>query len=218
MRSYNVKVERPAWVDEPATNRQVKVLKFFGRLPSPQVRKGIASGIISRIFCEEVNRDLWERYLYMTRDEGDDSPDLAPFDLNSLANIEIPVDWFPAHSNRTSKNQRERQREMVSIMLEEGSPFDDPTPEIVFEGKHFAFTETFAYGTREICVSVARQLGCLVDDPVNSSTDFLVVGSKTKNRVTNKIVNSMIRRMDTGKPKIIAESDWIHAVQSHSGR
>jgi NAD-dependent DNA ligase len=133
--------------------------------------------------------------------------------MEVFTSVEIPIDWYPQHSKRTSKNQREHQRGIVTEMLSEGSPFDDPAPEIVFQGKHFAFTETFAYGTRDECVAIAAQLACSVDDPVKGTTDYFVIGSKTKNRITNKIVSAMIRRMDTGKPKIISESDWIRAIQ-----
>ena len=216
MKIYDLKIDKPAWFYDPPTNRQLKVLKFFGKSRSADLTKGVASGMIFRLFSEDTKRELWEKYVYVTGDENDCSPDLAPFDMGVLGSIEIPVDWFPQHAKRRSRNQRERQREIVAEMLVEGSPFDDPVPEIVFQGKHFAFTETFECGSRNECVAVAAQLGCLVDDPVKAVTDYLVIGSKAKNRITNKIVSAMIRRMDTGNPRIISESDWVYAVQHNT--
>ena len=63
------------WLNDPATNRQLKVLKFFGELHSGQTyTKGIASRIITAVMMIPENRKNWEKYVFLTNDTTQVSP------------------------------------------------------------------------------------------------------------------------------------------------
>jgi hypothetical protein len=72
MRIYELKLDKPAWFYDSPTNRQIKVLKFFGVEVTPGLNKGIASGFSARLFRDEENKELWEKYVYYTGDESKD--------------------------------------------------------------------------------------------------------------------------------------------------
>ena len=61
------------WESDPASNRQIKLLKFFGRLPNGRFSKGRASGITGSIFADPKNRRRWEAYKELTGDYGHES-------------------------------------------------------------------------------------------------------------------------------------------------
>lgn len=103
-------------------------------------------------------------------------------------------------------------------MLEEGSPFDDPAPEVRFAGASFVFTGKFASGTRIECQEAVEALGGVAQNGVTSNTDYLTIGNEgsenwRQGSYGRKIEKAMIFRMETGKPVILAESDWLAAVQ-----
>lgn len=56
------------------------------------------------------------------------------------------------------------------------APFDQPPPEIEFDGRYFCFTCKFAFGTRKDCVREVESLGGYVVDKVDPFIDYLVVG------------------------------------------
>ena len=104
-------------------------------------------------------------------------------------------------------------------MLKEGSPFDDPVPEIRFAGASFVFTGKFASGTRIECQEAVEALGAAAQNSVNRSTDYLTIGNESSENwrqgsYGRKIEKAMIFRMETSKPAILAESDWLAAIQS----
>ena len=80
MKIYHLKLEKPHWFYDPATNRQLKVIKFFKGSAPQDVCKGVASGIIGRIFSNPNNKELWEKYLYVTGDELGDTQELEPYE------------------------------------------------------------------------------------------------------------------------------------------
>jgi hypothetical protein len=69
---------RNAWKKLPASNRQLKVLRFFGCYEGTDIKRGTASTVITRIFADEDNVMKWENYKVMTGDFGDESPELKP--------------------------------------------------------------------------------------------------------------------------------------------
>ena len=224
LRLYKLKIEepieKPHWHFDPATNRQLKVLSFFGVETSDQLAKGKASGIIGALFRTEANKELWGKYVYSTGDESDDSSDLQPFDLESLKNVVVPEDWSPARTPREKgpSSKQKRMRALVVDILREGSPFDEPVPNLEFKGRYFAFTGKFSSGTRQECQDSVKELGAIPQDKVNLSTDYLVIGSKGSTHWAEgshgrKIEKAMIQRMEKGKPWIIAEADWITFLQ-----
>lgn len=217
------KLDKPKWFYDPPTNRQIKLLRFLGS-SIPCDCKGTASGLIFRLYKDQRNKEkfnLWEKYLFHTGDKLD-KPDLMPFDIEELRKVVVPDDWKLEQSTRyrvvTSKRW-ERLQEQVMEMLKEGSPFDDPVPEIRFAGASFVFTGKFASGTRIECQEAVEALGAAAQNSVNRSTDYLTIGNEgsenwRQGSYGRKIEKAMIFRMETGKPAILAESDWLAAIQS----
>ena len=80
------------WKRLPPTNRQIKVLRFFGMNPDAQVDRGTANSLILRLLNDEDKRERWLKYKLLTGDLGDDSPELRPFDSNELRNVHVPFD------------------------------------------------------------------------------------------------------------------------------
>jgi NAD-dependent DNA ligase len=223
MRIYKLKIDRPInkphWHFDPPTNRQLKVLSFFGIQVADGLVKGKASGIIGTIFREKGNRELWEKYLYSTGDESDESPDLVAFSLESLKEVVVPDDWAPKRRSSEPSDKTKRMRDMIVEILREGSPFDDPVPTVEFSGKHFAFTGKFSSGSRKDCQDSVKELGAIAQDGIKSSTDYLVIGSEGSSHWAEgshgrKIEKALIQRMERGKPSILSEADWINAIQS----
>ena len=210
------KLDKPEWFYDPPTNRQIKVLKFFHADLPPN--KGGASGVIIRLFREEENKELWEKYVYHADDESQDDADLMPFDLEALRAVIIPDDWRPKQAQGLASNRRERLRDLIVEILREGSPFDDPVPEIRFAGASFAFTGKFASGTRAECQEAVTELGAVAQNEVTHGTDYLTIGNESSENwyqgsYGRKIEKALILRMETDKPVILAEGDWLAAVQ-----
>lgn len=219
MRIYKLKLAKPAWFYDPPTNRQLKVLKFFGVEIPADLNKGMASGISVRVFRDEENRELWEKYVYHTSDESQDSPDLVPYDPEELQSVIVPDGWKPTRAPKTISDRQARLREMIAEMMREGSPFDDPVPNMDFDGTSFVFTGKFSSGTRAECQEAVQSFGAICQKSVNRSTDYLIIGSEGSGNWAEgshgrKIEKAMILRMETGKPTIVSESDWLTAIQT----
>lgn len=218
MKSYELKRERSWAYCEPATNRQLKVVKFFYGEKLLVINKGVASGVISRIFSSPEgpeNRDLWLKYVYQTGDSSQGSPDLLPFDLGELKQVVIPSDWKPS-THTQSRNDSEEYGSLQAVVediLREGSPFDDPIPPIEFPNKFFCFTGAFTSATRDECHEVVMKVGAIPHKSVTNLTDYLVVGDNGSKGWAHakygcKIEKAMILRMKQGKPAIISETEW----------
>ena len=223
MRIYELKLNKPAWFYDPPTNRQLKVLKFFGVDIPVELNKGTASGISTRLFSVEENKELWEKYVYHTGDESQDSPDVISCDLEELRAVIIPDDWRPTRAPGISSDRKARLREMIAEMMKEGSPFDDPVPDIGFGGTSFVFTGKFSSGTRSECQEAVQNFGAIGQKGVNGSTDYLIIGNEGSDNWAagshgRKIESAMILRMKTGKPAIISESDWLVAIQTEKAK
>jgi len=216
--SFDRAIQKPEWHYDPASNRQLKVLRFFDVPLPPIFNKGVASGIIARIFREDENKDLWEKYLYLTGDESQDSPDLEPFDWEELKSITVPDDWKPKRLPGISGEKKQRLLNIITNMLKEGIPFDYPVPEISFDGTNFAFTGTFESAQRSECQAAVKDLGAVGQSDVNRKTDYLVIGNKGSSNWAEgshgrKIEKAMILRTEFGKPLILSESDWVEAIR-----
>ena len=218
MKIYELKLDKPKWFFDPPTNRQIKVLRFFGVEITPDFNKGRASGYVTRLFSNEENKQLWENYVYYTGDDSQDTSDLQPYDLNDLKAVVIPDDWKPKRAAGIPSDRKKRLLEMVTQMLREGSPFDDPLPDIGFNGKAFAFTGTFTSGSRKECQGAVKDLGAVGQSSVNLSTDYLVIGNEGSEQWAEgshgrKIEKAMMLRMETAKPAILSEAVWLAALQ-----
>lgn len=218
MRTYVLKDYLPAWHFDPATNRQLKVLRFFGVPIDPAPSKGRAGGIIGKLFSDPVNKHLWTAYIYITGDEDDSTAALRPHDRTALAQVVIPEDWRPRPRFTVSNEKRKALEMVVADLLKEGSPFDDPLPEISITGKCFAFTGRFEFGSRSDCQNAVTSRGGSVSDGVTFNTDVLVIGSDANpawahGNYGNKIEAALVRRMQIGKPAIIPEAFWKELLQ-----
>jgi hypothetical protein len=229
MRTYELKEFLPAWHPkwyfDPATNRQLKVLRFFGVPIDPPPAKGRASGLIWRLCSEPANKHLWLAYLYTTCDEDDSTSELLPCDRAELARVVIPDGWQPkrsrhpteeSHSESSAHNESEK---LVADLMEERSPFDDPLPQqLSIPGRHFCFTGAFEFGTRNKCREAVQLLGGLWTDEMTNKTDVLVIGEKGSSTWShrdygNKIEAAILSRMRCGKPVIIPEKFWAKLLK-----
>jgi len=212
MKHYVLKDVFPDWHFDPATNRQLKLLRFFGVDFSTSMTKGVCSGVISSIFSDPSNKHLWTAYVYTTGDEGDDSTELLPHDKIALRLVSIPEDWRPK-SISDSSSARKALEGMVAEILKEGSPFDDPLPEVAIAGTFFCFTGEFNFGTRKECQSAVISRGGRVTDGITQKTQVLVIANDPNPNWShgcygNKIADAMILRMQFAKPHIIPELLW----------
>ncbi len=193
-----------------ATNRQKKLLTFFGVRFSPYISTGAAGWEISSLMSDERNREKWRRYLYLTNDFDFDSPIPAEFDLSELDTLVLPEDWS------SSGERRKVYNDIVGKEMSDGSPFDDPQPEVIIPQRKFIFTGKFDFGEREACRNAVIERGGLAPSQKNISReiDFLVIGtsgSSSWKRGTygNKIEGAILSRREHGKPAIISEKHWI---------
>ena len=215
MKTYQLKPSSvlPAWHFDPATTRQLKLLRFFGTDISQQLTKGVCSGIIGRLFSDPANKHLWAAYVFTTHDEDDTTTDLLPHDRAALASVIIPDDWRPKRGSGTPSSARKVLEQMVADILKDGSPFDDPLPDIAISGTAFCFTGTFAFGKRPECEAAVIARGGTATDGVTRKTDVLVIASDASPRWAhgsygNKIAAAMILRLQHNKPSIIPELLW----------
>ena len=103
--------------------------------------------------------------------------------------------------------------DMVSDILKDGSPFDDPLPEVVVAGTSFCFTGEFEFGTRKDCQKAVTIQGGTVTDGVTRKTQVLVIGNDpnpnwSHGSYGNKIADAMILRLQYTKPYIVPELFW----------
>jgi hypothetical protein len=213
MRQYELKSPFPDWHFEPATPRQLKLLKFFGEDITNPLTKGRCSGVIGRLFADPVKKKLWAAYVFTTGDEFDTSTELQPHDLTVLEGVIIPKDWHPGRSSGSTSPARKALDELISNLLKEGSPFDDPLPLIKIAGTTFCFTGKFLYGKRQECQDAVITRGGMITDNVNSTTNVLVIGNDANPNWShgsygNKIADAMILRMNNNVPNIIPEAYW----------
>ena len=144
--------------------------------------------------------------------------ELCPHDRATLANVVIPEDWRPKRGPTIDSAGRKVLEELISGLLKEGSPFDDPLPEIPIQGKSFCFTGAFDYGSRSCCREAVVSRSGSFTDGVTSETDVLVIGSKASpawshGNYGSKIEAAMACRMRGGKPTIIPEAYWRELLQ-----
>lgn len=218
MKTYELKQFVPSWHFDPATGRQLKVLRFFGLPIEPPPTKGVASGLLGRLFSDTANKHLWAAYVYTTGDEESTSIELCPHDRETLASVVIPENWHPKRGPTRERADGKVLEELISGLLKEGSPFDDPLPKLSIRGKSFCFTGAFEYGSRSECRQAVVSHGGSFTEGVTSKTDVLVIGSDASpawshGNFGNKIEAAMVCRMQRGKPAIIPEAYWRELLE-----
>jgi NAD-dependent DNA ligase len=95
-------------------------------------------------------------------------------------------------------------------------PLCNPPPEILFDGRKFCFTGTFAYGTRADCESIVRKLGSS-SGSLTQDTDYLVVGvyatdSWMHSNFGRKIEKAVEWRQSGLPISIISEEHWVSQI------
>jgi len=196
-----------------ASNRQKKVLRFFGIQFSPEISVGAAGWEVGALMESDANREQWRKYLFLTEDFDSDSDALKPFDRQALDAVVVPDGW-----NAADAEDHFRKETAVGEMVD-GSPFDNPQPPVEFKGKRFMFTGKFEFGSREACQAMVIERGGFAPTPksVSSDIDYLVIGSegsKTWKRGSygNKIESAILARRQHGSPAIISEDHWASAL------
>jgi len=203
------------WYNDPASNRQLKVLKFFGEHQDGSIAKGMASRIITHLFMMPGNREQWLKYVFLTNDDTQESPDLQPFDPDELASVVVPDDWKPRGSRIKKKSgfERERLLEMATGILKEGVPFDSPSPEIEYKDKNFCCTGKFLFGSRAQCNDAVIRMGGCPQKDVTLETNYLIVGGDLSpawahESYGRKIEKALMHKLEGYPIALIAEEDW----------
>lgn len=208
------------WYLDDATNRQMKVLTFFNPCYAVRrVSKGEATRLITQLFTIPINRELWMKYVFVTGDSGQESPDLQPFDLAHLKSIVVPSDWKPHGSKIKKKSgfEKERLLEMATDVLKDGIPFDDPVPTVEYAGKHFCFTGKCNHGSRAQCNETIERLGGLAQDNVTVETNYLIVGGDLSPMWAHesyglKIEKALTYKLDGQGIALLTEEEWAKKI------
>ncbi len=200
-----------------ASNRQKKLLRFFGFKFDEALSAGEAGRQIDRLMAENSNQSRWEKYVYLTKDFDSETDQLKPFSRAELEKVVLPDAW--SHKDAIGSY---RQALAANVLAEE-SPFDKPVPRIEFKGRKFLFTGGFEFGSRDKCSKAVVQLGGIVSDQkrATQAIDFLVIGAKgnhawSRQSYGNKIESAVLCRREHGKPAIISEDHWLAAVRQAS--
>jgi NAD-dependent DNA ligase len=198
-----------------ATNRQKKLLRFFGIKFAHNISTGAAGWEIGSIFNDPQNELTWNKYLCLTKDFSNDSDQLAIFDRAELDSLELPQDWS------ASAAATQFRSDIVASEIADGSPFDSPEPEIEFQGKSFMFTGKFTFGDRSACQGAVEGLGGNAPDTktVVPEIDYLVIGTDGSKAwkmgaYGNKIEKAILLRRERGTPAIISERHWVEAINN----
>ncbi len=198
-----------------ASNRQKKILRFFGIEFADNISCGAAGWEIGSIFHDPNNELAWNKYLYLTNDFCRDSDQLATFDRLELESAELPADWD------SSDAATQFRKEIISDEMPHGSPFDDPAPEILIEGRTFMFTGKFDFGDRSACQAAVMARGGLAPDTktITTEIDYLVIGTSGSKSwkmgsYGNKIEKAILLRREQGAPAIISEDYWQQAMKN----
>jgi NAD-dependent DNA ligase len=194
----------------PASNRLLKLLKFFG-VPDPEdMVADEAWEKRAGLFEDPANKERWNKYVYLTHDVSSESPNLQPYDPVELKTVTLPKDRTAAKAEREY-----REREAATILKDRDQPYDTPQPPIKFEGRVFLFTGEFEFGTRARCEQAMRERGGVIpkNKEVSHVIDYLVVGAKGSARWKRetygaKIEAAVVERHIHGKPAIISEGHW----------
>jgi len=195
-----------------ATNRQKKVLRFFGIDFGSDLSIGAAGWEIDNLFCSEENFYYWNKYLYLTKDYDVDSDSLIEFDLEEFNSTNLPLDW------NGRDEVKKFQDELVKNIISDASPYDNPPPQIVTEAKSFCFTGKFEIGTRKLCQEIIERSGGSPEKGVTGNLDYLVIGTKgsscwARGEYGNKIQKAILLRRQNGKPAIVSEKHCFDSIK-----
>lgn len=92
-------------------------------------------------------------------------------------------------------------------------PFDDPIPDIVWNGRVFVFTGIMAYGPRKACEALVVERGGIIGAGVSKKIHYLVVGSIGNEQWRHstygtKIIKAVELREQGVPISIVGEEQW----------
>jgi len=187
-----------------ATNRQKKILNYFGINFHPSITKGAAGWEIGTILSNKDNQDRWIRYLYLTKDFGHESDQLLPFSKDEIETVVVPENW------NADKAVLAFEEEVSAQILASESPFDNPQPEIIFTDHSFCFTGKFDFGPRKVCEGLVKEKSGIVAKGILQDLDYLVIGTQgsptwKRGKYGSKIEKAIYLRRELGNPAIVSE-------------
>jgi NAD-dependent DNA ligase len=190
----------------PASNRQLKVIRFF-EMPIPENMPAVeAARTIKALLVNPGNAERWDKYVYLTGDVSSESADPMPFDPAALARVVLPPGWT------SQKAERKYREETAARLLKNGMPYDAPSI-VVFKDRIFVFTGGCEFGIRTRCEEAVVSRGGQVSNWVTHVVDYIVVGPRrsklwSHRSYGSKIETAVVERSIHGKPTIITEKHW----------
>ncbi len=105
-----------------------------------------------------------------------------------------------------------------SSSLSSTLPLCDPPPPILFEGKTFVVTGTFAFGTRREVVEALEVRGALASGAISKKVSFLVIGEigsqAWRHSSYGRKIEAAVALREAGVPiRIVAEPYWREALK-----
>ena len=102
--------------------------------------------------------------------------------------------------------------ELGEVLKSTSLPLDKPLPSVVFSGRHYCFTGTFAYGPRTSCEDAVSQLGGICGS-LTKKTNYLVIGiyatgSWMHSSFGNKVEKAVTMKQEGVPIQIISEEHW----------
>ncbi len=209
-RRYHLKTA-PQTEVQLASNRQKKILKFFGTPFTARLSAGAAGFEIKKLMANEANRELWRKYVFLTQDFDSESDELKHYDADALVSVVVPENWS------SSDAVSEYRKEFAADLLRDHSPYDDPQPPIEFVDRAFVFTGAFGFGSRSECQQEVIRRGGKTQNAVSRTVDYLVIGEEgskawKEGAYGSKIEAAVIARRECGMPAIVSEAHWIDAL------
>ncbi len=196
----------------PASNRQLKLMRFFGAPVAEGISTDVAKRVISDILADPANRERWDKYVYLTNDVSSESAYPKPFDSAALQGVIVPRGWYAARA------EREYREKMAAKILQSESLYDAPQPVVVFKDRIFVLTGRFEFGAQAFCEQAVLDRGGLIPEPdqVSHVLDYLVVGAKGSKQwkwsgYSSKIEAAVVERRIHGKPAVVTEQHWRSA-------
>ena len=113
---------------------------------------------------------------------------------------------------QTLRNLSGGDFELGEVLKSTSLPLDEPLPAVLFSGKSYCFTGTFAYGSRVDCEGAIKKLGAICGS-LTRKTNYLVVGiyatgSWMHSSFGNKIEKAVSMKQDGIPVHIISEEHW----------
>lgn len=102
--------------------------------------------------------------------------------------------------------------EVGELMKSSTLPLDKPIPDIKFDGRRFAFTGNFVFGSRKECEQAVTDLGATTGG-IAKKTDFLIIGAYASDSWIHssygRKIESAMRFKDQGASiAIVSELAW----------